>query len=149
MKVWRLTRSEFARLDGTGARLYGGRWNRVGLPVVYASEHLSLALIEIVVHLELPAELLPTDYAKIEIDLPDDVAYEKLERLPASASSMLEAGNRWFEAGVVAALFVPSVIVLEENNVLFNPTHRDFAKVKAQPPRRFTIDQRLLSRSFL
>jgi RES domain-containing protein len=44
--VWRLARRAFAALDGEGARLYGGRWNRAGQPVVYAAQNLSLALLE-------------------------------------------------------------------------------------------------------
>ena len=36
--------------NGEGARLWGGRWNSPGLPAVYCSQSLSLALLEILVH---------------------------------------------------------------------------------------------------
>ena len=35
--------------SGKGAALYGGRWNSVGIEVVYTSSHISLAILEILV----------------------------------------------------------------------------------------------------
>ena len=32
--------------NGEGARRFGGRWNPKNIPVVYGSEHLSLAVLE-------------------------------------------------------------------------------------------------------
>ena len=44
MQVYRISRTEFIRdLDGTGAKIYGGRWNRVGIPVLYTSQAKSLS----------------------------------------------------------------------------------------------------------
>ena len=37
--------------DGEGARLYGGRWNSKGVPVVYTSDSLALCSLELFVHL--------------------------------------------------------------------------------------------------
>ena len=39
---------------GEGARLNGGRWNSPGNSVVYTSASLSLATLEVLVHLEDP-----------------------------------------------------------------------------------------------
>jgi RES domain-containing protein len=145
--VWRLARRTFAALDGEGARLYGGRWNRVGQPVVYAAQNLSLAILEVIVHLELALELFPPDYVKIEIDIAADIAVERVSMLPHTASAMLELGAQWYEAGKTAVLTVPSVIVTEECNVLLNPGHRDFAKVRRARPRPFRLDTRLVERN--
>ncbi|HEY0678682.1 MAG TPA: RES domain-containing protein, partial [Chitinophagaceae bacterium] len=39
MIVYRIGRTKWAKLlDGEGARLYGGRWNHIGVPCVYTSE---------------------------------------------------------------------------------------------------------------
>ena len=43
MRIWRLCRRPFADLSGDGARLYGGRWNSPGRPMVYAAESAALA----------------------------------------------------------------------------------------------------------
>ena len=146
MRVWRLCRQAFAALDGAGARQAGGRWNRVGQAIVYTSENLALAVLEIIVHLDLPIEEIPADYVSIEIEVPDDVTYERLEQLPSSASAMLELGTRWYQAAETAALLVPSVIVPEENNLLLNPAHPDFAKIRPAQPRSFGLDARLFAR---
>ena len=37
MLFWRICREGQQELDGEGARLYGGRWNSEGVPVVYDS----------------------------------------------------------------------------------------------------------------
>ena len=47
MKVWRLCKRRHAAFDGEGARLAGGRWNRPGGAVVYTSESLALAALEL------------------------------------------------------------------------------------------------------
>lgn len=69
MLAWRLCRKPYADLKGEGARLYGGRWNSPGRPLVYAASTAALAVLEIRVHLDLPPELLPDDYVLITIDL--------------------------------------------------------------------------------
>ena len=53
MIVYRLANGEFTHdLSGKGAKLYGGRWNSFGLPAVYTTEHISLAVLEILVHVK-------------------------------------------------------------------------------------------------
>ena len=50
-RVFRVCLARYARLDGTGARLVGGRWNSSGRAVVYMAESIALAVLENLVHM--------------------------------------------------------------------------------------------------
>jgi RES domain-containing protein len=145
LRVWRLARRRHAALDGEGARRLGGRWNSRGQPAVYASQHLSLAVLEIIVHLELSPDEFPEDYVKIAIELPDSVSIRRVAALPRGDAAMRELGSRWMEERSTVALMVPSVVVPEELNVLLNPLHPEFVQIRAAAPRQFRFDPRLLS----
>lgn len=144
MKFWRLARRRFAALDGAGARLYGGRWNRRGQSVVYSSEHLSLAVVEVIVHLELALEDFPADYVKIALEVDEGLALDRIEALPRTAARMREIGARWYDSSITVGLLVPSVIVPEEHNLLLNPRHPQFERIKPLVPKPFQFDRRLL-----
>jgi len=133
VRVWRLALGRHHELDGEGARLYGGRWNSPGVPVVYAATHLSLALLEQLVHVSL--ERLPDAFRAFAIELPDDVPVETIRLAPAANDSMAcrRYGDVWAAALRSAALIVPSVLVpatldpggigTDERNVVLNPRH--------------------------
>ncbi|MBV9505575.1 MAG: RES domain-containing protein [Acidobacteriia bacterium] len=55
--------------NAPGATVAGGRWNPIGTPMLYAAEHLSLACLEILVHLD--KGQLPRDYVWSKAELPD------------------------------------------------------------------------------
>jgi RES domain-containing protein len=46
-------------------------------------------------------------------------------------------------AGETAALLVPSAAIRGEWNVLLNPAHPDFSKIKFMPPEGFRFDARM------
>ena len=51
MIVYRITNSLYSNdITGTGAKLMGGRWNSKGVPLLYVSEHISLAVLEMLVN---------------------------------------------------------------------------------------------------
>lgn len=145
MRVWRLARRRYAALNGEGARRFGGRWNSPGQAVVYTSEHLSLAVLEIIVHLELNLDEFPEDYVKIAIEIPDTISIDRVATLPKHDSEMLELGSRWVETQRTVVLMVPSVVVPEEFNVLLNAGHPDFRNINAAASRQFRFDPRLLT----
>jgi RES domain-containing protein len=55
----------------------------------------------------------------------------------------LEAGEAWLREGASAVMFVPSVIVPEEMNILINPKHGDVRAIRARKVRKWTYDSRL------
>ena len=149
MKVWRLCRRPFARLDGEGARLYGGRWNSPGQPVIYTSINLSLAILEVLVHLEVDYVDLPDDYVSVSLDIPDDLELSRIN-IPAGLFPHLEdtrdIGDSWLHQRESVGLYIPSLICPDESNLLLNPGHPDFRRIQQSAITPFQFDQRLFNR---
>ncbi|MFW5968039.1 MAG: RES family NAD+ phosphorylase [Persicimonas sp.] len=153
MKVWRLTSTQYAdrAFDGEGARLYGGRWNPEGVAVVYTAEHLSLAILEQLVHLRPERKLAPR--VAISADIPDDLPTERLDfadlpddwRTVEGNADLKDLGRDWVDRAETALLDVPSVLVPQERNIVINPYHADFETLDIAPPEPFEFDPRLLS----
>jgi RES domain-containing protein len=149
MRLWRICRQAHAAgaFFGEGVRLFGGRWNNQSVRVVYASTSLALAAVETFVHLE--PNLQPDDLISMEFQLPDDLAMERLDlnSLPRKwheqrDESLHGFGDRWIHAGKTVALHVPSAAVRGEWNVLLNPEHHDFRKLKIERAKPFNFDFR-------
>jgi RES domain-containing protein len=153
MRAWRIATDAPGYtadgLDGTGAKLSGGRWNRPGNAMLYCATNISLAVLETFIHIK--AGGLPLNRYLVELSIPDAV-WERAWRLevppvgwdaiPAGKVS-LDAGDNWLKANVSALLIVPSVIVGEECNVLLNPLHPDTRQITARKVRKWTYDPRL------
>jgi RES domain-containing protein len=137
--AWRICRRPFADLSGEGARLYGGRWNSPGRPVVYAAESAALAVLEVRVHLDLDWSLLPADYVLMAIDL-SSLAIESLEEAP---DDPVAYGDAWLESRRSAVLSVPSVLVRESRNLLVNVAHPEASRASIASIRSFSFDERL------
>lgn len=148
--AWRLvkTRHWKGAWDGESARALGGRWNSPGVAVIYAAEHLSLALLEILVHLTGSGPL--AGYSASPIDF-EERWVQTLERrvLPARwraqppAPATRAIGDRFVAEAKQALLRVPSVVVPLESNYVINPAHPDFARARIGEPIRFPFDERL------
>ena len=150
MRLWRICRARYAAeaWAGEGARLYGGRWNSKGMRVIYTSTSLALAVIETFVNLE--PRLRPDDLVSLQVELPDSVATERLElkSLPANwhrsrGEALRHFGDEWIRAQKTVALYVPAAAVRGEWNVLLNPEHADFRKIKVHKPQPFEFDLRM------
>jgi RES domain-containing protein len=149
--AYRLIKKKWLDLafDGEGARLYGGRWNSKGQPCVYLAASESLAMLEVMVHLE--DYSLLRHYSLLEIPLPEaSILHLPAKNLPAdwrdepAPPSTAGLGDGWLQSVQSLALAVPSVIVPRELNYLLNPSHPDFIRV-AQKAKEvdFLPDERL------
>src|SRR5207248_3498688 len=81
--AWRICKSKHVvtALTGTGARLYGGRWNSPGIRMVYLAENLALAALEMLVHLR--SRRILERYRVIPVTFDDDLVIELARhRLP-------------------------------------------------------------------
>lgn len=148
--AWRITKRKYqtAAFTGAGARKYGGRWNSPGTAVVYSAETQSLAILEILVHLEAP-DLLP-EYILIGVEIDESFVREldhtRLPRNWQAQPAPLELrtfGDEWIGAVGSAVLRVPSVLVPGESNFLLNPAHPDFNKLRICDPISLALDKRL------
>lgn len=147
--LWRLVTARFAdtAFSGEGARLYGGRWNRKGVPMVYTAASQSLAMLEILVQ----DEPLRARYVMIPATLPKRFKTEQIElaelpaqwNAPANRAHLQALGSDWITRGSSAVLAVPSAVIPAELNYLINPRHPDFAKIEIGPPQEFVTDLRL------
>lgn len=153
MLSWRITRAAHAALDGAGARRIGGRWNSPGVAVVFTAEHLSLAALEYLVHIDI--DDVPDDLVALGIEVPDDAGELHLDAgdLPPDWRTALYSeecrgiGDAWARSQESLLLRVPSVIIPEEDNLVINPSHPRAAEVRIASERPFTFDPRLLDRS--
>jgi len=141
MKAWRLTRRVHADLSGEGARLTGGRWNSPGKPAVYLALEASMALLEVRVHLDLPLDLLPTDYVYMEVELGGLESEEAA--LPADEDACRKIGDDWLETFRTPLLRVPSVIVPFSSNLILNPKHPGAGRARIVDLHDFSFDPRL------
>ena len=135
--------------SGEGARLNGGRWNSPGLAVVYTSSSLSLATLEVLVHLEDPDSFARL-FSWIPLEIPDAAA-ETLDPTNLAAgwhddetnSASRSMGDAWLRSKRTAVLAVPSVVTPGEWNFLLSPSHPRFSEIRIGTARRFQPDPRL------
>ena len=121
-------------MDGKGARLVGGRCNDIGVSAVYAAEHASLALVEVLVHVD--RSEVPGDYVLMGIRVPN-------KRFPESSP---EAAKQISHLRAEPFLRVRSVVVPRELNYVLYPEATNFeAAVEFIEP--FEFDTRLFVRT--
>jgi RES domain-containing protein len=150
VKVWRITHKDYkeSAFTGEGAKLFGGRFNSEGIPLVYTSGNLSLAMLEIMVqsngrdyfkqctvfYAEIPKHLITTPELN---DLPG-----KWNQIPYGKQSQ-QFGDEWIKSGSSPVLRVPSVVVPIEFNFLMNPLHPEFSKIEIYDAENVSFDTRL------
>jgi len=151
MLVYRIARKNVVKdLTGTGAKLYGGRWNHRGTAIVYTSETRALATVEFLVHVSLSN--VPRGLMIATIEIPDTIAADDAPRgsLPKGwrdyppPRALADLGTQWAKSGKSLLLRVPSAVVEREYNILINPLHSDMKKVKLQRVDAFEFDKRLV-----
>ncbi len=150
LKCFRIADSRHQIFSGYGAEKYGGRWNPIGSAAIYTSQTLSLAMLELRVHLN---EMdLPNNHRYIEITSTKDIHTEKVDIQDIKGisvdndSASKEYGYKWIKEARTVALIVPSIIVPQEYNIVINPAHEDFKLLKASDPKKIKWDQRLFKK---
>lgn len=152
IRAYRICQERYAdtAFDGEGARLFGGRWNNKGTPLVYLAGSAALAQLEMLVHLDADSVLLQR-YVIIPVDVPEEIiARADSSSIPqdwdstAGKRQTAEAGDAWFRSKASAVLKVPSAVVPIEFNLIANPLHPDFKKLKIGSSMSLRFDARLV-----
>lgn len=148
MRAWRITKVRHAPFDGTGARLFGGRWSSPGRPVIYGSASFAGAILEILAHALRP-RTLPGPHHAVTIDVPDRLVEElEPQDLPGwddrESPAARHFGDRWLSEGRSAVLVVPSLPSRPVGrNVVINPRHREARRIRVSAPFAVPWDERL------
>lgn len=137
-----------ADMSGTGAKLFGGRWNSVGVPMLYLASSRALAALEVLAHLTNIQD--PESFCITVFEVPDE-SIEAVEKqlLPKdwntypSPSLLKKKGDAFVRKNTSLLLKVPSAIVEDEYNYLLNVNHPLLSTVKIIDSKPFLFDKRL------
>jgi len=149
-QAFRIVKARLAKeaFSGEGARLYGGRWNSPGSPVIYTASSISLAMLEMLVHIQ--SRDLLSKYVVFQVEFDESLVTEiDLKSLPSDwhtspvAPEVQSVGDQWIASNASAVLRVPSALVDSESNYLLNPHHPQFKKIVVGKPQSIQFDPRL------
>jgi RES domain-containing protein len=147
LELWRI--SNFHSLSGEGGLRYSARWHTAGRPIVYLAASPAGAMIEVLVHLELEEDKLPSAYTLLRIEAPASIAAEDLRtgkrddwKTDLGISRAL--GDAWLQSGNTALARVPSAILPNTFNYILNPLHRDAKRIRIAASTKANFDSRLL-----
>ncbi len=116
--------------------------------MLYCSENISLAILEILVHFD--GLTFPSDLSLLHLELPND----KIKSFSKSKFNVLRksddaefrfqiAGKKWLDSKDSLVLKVPSIISPGECNFLVNPKHDAFKSVRKAKIEDLEMDERL------
>lgn len=151
LTAWRIGKSKYAEVafTGEGAARVGGRWSSPGRRVVYTSENLALAALELLVHINPPVHLswvaVRCEFDDSLVENFDPAALPENWRSHPPSRTTQAFGDEWIRSGRSAVLAVPSAIIPVEHNFLLNPAHPDFPRIAIGEAEPFVYDSRLLA----
>jgi RES domain-containing protein len=146
-ELWRI--SNHRSLNGEGGLRFSARWHTAGRPVVYLAASPAGAMVEVLVHLELQEDELPSSYTLLGVEAPKDLATEEIrisgrEDWKVDLGLTRRLGDEWLKGGKTALARVPSAILPNTFNYLLNPLHRDAKQLRIVSVTKANFDPRLL-----
>ena len=152
--AWRIVRKVYAPLafTGRGSYQFGGRWSHPGIPAVYLADSLALAVLEVLVHNNLDKDHIEEAYFQFHIEIPKGMLEDvgPPDNLPDDwgmhppPNSTMDMGTEWLQSGRSLGLIVPSTVIQIQKNIVINPRHPDFDRIKIHEPETVRIDPRLI-----
>ncbi len=138
----------FPIFSAEGSRHFPGRWNTARTPLVYASEHYSTAMLEKLVR---GSGEMPPNQHFIEIEIDAGLSYEVLAAAAhpgwedASCGVARAFGEQWALELRSLLLIAPSVVARMESNLMLNPAHPEFQRLRHGPHQPVWWDRRLFA----
>ncbi len=134
-------------MTGTGGLYTSGRWHNKGVRILYFSEHVSLAKLEVLTN----ANSLLKNMCLLTVSILENVSIETklIKDLPKGWDTYpythLLSGitAKWLSSNKTAILKVPSAQSENEYNYLINPLHVDATKITIVSTEKVTFDSRL------
>ncbi len=125
MKVYRITKTQYAEdLNGTGSKLFGGRWNHIDTPCIYMSESRALSVLEYSVNIHI--DFIPRALSLCVFEIDDSqINALKEEDLPGNwretpvPKSTKDFGTKLLQQHAI--IRIPSIIIPQEFNYVVNP----------------------------
>ncbi|WP_020606122.1 RES family NAD+ phosphorylase [Spirosoma spitsbergense] len=148
MILYRITDDRYATdLNGSGEVFTSGRWNRQGTPIVYLTEQVSLAKLEVLAH----SPSLPHGRSLVFVSLPDEASSIAIDPaiLPVNwqkwpyLDELADITDQWIAERKCWIMRVPSVHSPTEFNYLLNPLHPEHATLKLISVEPHPFDSRL------
>jgi RES domain-containing protein len=144
MVLWRISRHR--DLSGIGGLKASGRWHYAGQPVVYLSENPASALLEVCAHTA--ANDVPPEFTLLLVEGPEvttqSVSVAELsDGWQNESDATREIGTRWLRGNSSLLLKIPSAIIPETFNFLFNPLHPDAKSFRISDTFTYPFDSRL------
>ena len=148
MKLYRIAKENYADdLRGMGGLYEAGRWHREGTQIVYTSEFVSLAMLEVLGHWK----KTPVGLALVTIEVPDEAStlFVSANELPADwrelpyLPALADLTDRWIETGEQWIMRVPSTHSPSEFNYLLNPLHPEHTTLRLIRTEPHPFDPRL------
>ena len=148
MRLYRITSPAYASdLQATGCLYTNGRWHYKGTRVLYTSEHISLAKLEVLAN----SIVIPKNQVLVTIDIPKITFVKEISaiELPINwwefpyPNYLAEITETWINEGLFWAMKVPSAQSASEYNYLLNPLHAQHITAKIINIENIHFDKRL------
>lgn len=150
MLVYRVSKTQYAYdLNGTGAKLFGGRWNHIDTPCIYTAESRALAVLEYSVNINIDVIPRALSICIFEIDenLIKEIRPKKLpgdwQEIPAPYSTK-DFGTKLLQKGT-PIIKIPSIVIKDEFNYILNPNSLG-KNIKLLEVKDFVYDLRVKSK---
>lgn len=150
MLAYRISKQKYvaSALQGEGAARAPGRWNSAGVRIAYLATSVSLAMLEVLVHVD--RANVPSGLRLLGYEVPDKLVTELgRDDWPGGwdcleySDGVRAVGDGFVSAGRHLGLLVPSAVARGESNILVNPEHAAFAAIELVSNAALELDPRL------